>query len=99
MLAFWYLNTTRPHEAEQAFQTTWALEVQNTHPANPEFLKIAPRRALEHEQLAQLFLHTGARSRAAAHLRAALAFNQDNPRARALLAELGNVLLHRRKEG
>ena len=73
--------------------------MQNTHPANPEFLKIAPRRALEHEQLAQVFLQTGKRSRAAAHLRAALAFDQHNPRARALLAELGNALIHRRKEG
>jgi O-antigen ligase/tetratricopeptide (TPR) repeat protein len=99
MLAFWHLNTTHPQEAEQEFKVAWALEVQSTDPANPEFLKIAPRRALEHEQLAQLFLQTGQRSRAAAHLRAALALNEDNPRARALLAQLAAARPHGRKEG
>lgn len=99
MLAFWYLNTNQPREAERELKTTWALEIQNTHPANPDFLKIAPRRADEHEQLAAVYLQTGQRTRAAAHLRAALAFNHDNERARSLLAELGNPLPRGRKEG
>jgi tetratricopeptide (TPR) repeat protein len=89
-LAELYVQRAQLPEAEREYETAWRLELQNIDPRYVTFPRIAPRRAAEHEKLADLFLRAGNKQRAARHLREALAANGNNARARELLARIAS---------
>jgi putative inorganic carbon (hco3(-)) transporter len=89
-LAEAYVQFSLAGEAEREYETAWRLELQNIDPRYVTYPQIAPRRAGEHEKLADLFLRLGNKKRAALHLRAALAVDGENTRARELLARIAS---------